>query len=641
MFASLDVTLRRFPALESYEHTTRAISRFLGVPPNLLLSEACEHGSIATLEWIWAASCTTVEGRTPGWSLTNYLRSDPHYYRWQFAKSLYAAAERGDLEIVEWLFAQFSGCEAPVEVVTIAVRRGNLRVLRFLWAHRSREQKEAPQAERLPRGDAGGASNCTVHFGVKRDDDAVEYWGEMVIAKAVENGQLARCLDEGLNIVWYDRLTAIKEALRLDDWELAERLVPLGASIWHYATDCAQPEVISRLLNEGYLQWDEERAATAFKNLAERGSCDLMQQIFQLHSPLREDHSRWEYAWREGLIAACSGGNLSVLKWLMERPFGREVWDEMKENILETGFPMGLLHDAAKKGHIEVMEYLYEKNMAILNPFAKHKIIRETPLDSVKWLVDHDVIGDGNQMTFRWAINYAAQYGRLDILQLFQTLDAPGGYEAAGLKRLRTGSEASLWRDDRDTPYWAADGGHVAVLEWLQANYPAKCGADAMDTAAHGGHLDAVKWLHANRTEGCTSNALYRAAQNGHFEVVKWLYVNRPESRTLEAIVKAIRCEHFRIAYWLHLKLPNYKLGQHSVDVDKRLVSCWFSGKPLEALLFLRAIYPSIFTESFVKQTRDGCTGERRAGSFTATLVLRWLDDNYPTTAATEEGSFY
>jgi len=131
MFASLDVTLRRFPALESYEHTTRAISRFLGVPPNLLLSEACEHGSIATLEWIWAASCTTVEGRTPGWSLTNYLRSDPHYYRWQFAKSLYAAAERGDLEIVEWLFAHFSGCEAPVGVVMLLRGEGTSECCAF------------------------------------------------------------------------------------------------------------------------------------------------------------------------------------------------------------------------------------------------------------------------------------------------------------------------------------------------------------------------------------------------------------------------------------------------------------------------------------------------------------------------------
>jgi hypothetical protein len=158
-----------------------------------------------------------------------------------------------------------------------------------------------------------------------------------------------------------------------------------------------------------------------------------------------------------------------------------------------------------------------------------------------------------------------------------------------------------------------------------------------MDAAASGGHLDAVKWLHANRTEGCTSDALYRAAQYGHFEVVKWLYANRSESRTCEAMVKAFRCGHFRIAYWLHSQFPDYKLRQNSVDAHKRLLCCWFSNKPLEALVFLRAVYPSIFTERFVKQTREDCTSERAVDLFTTTLVQRWLDDNYPSATATEE----
>jgi hypothetical protein len=168
-------------------------------------------------------------------------------------------------------------------------------------------------------------------------------------------------------------------------------------------------------------------------------------------------------------------------------------------------------------------------------------------VNSVKWLVDHSTIGD--QKAFSWAIAVAAEFGHLDILELFQTLDKPGGYEAVGLKRRRTGQTFSLWGGDRDTFYWAASSGRVAVLEWLQTNYPAKCGADAMDAAAYGEHLDAVKWLHANRTEGCTTDALYRAADKRHFKVVKWLYANRPESRTCAAIITAFRSEHFRIGY--------------------------------------------------------------------------------------------
>jgi hypothetical protein len=44
-----------------------------------LLSEA---STLALLDSIWDASCTRAEDRRPGWSLTNYRRFDPLYYRW-------------------------------------------------------------------------------------------------------------------------------------------------------------------------------------------------------------------------------------------------------------------------------------------------------------------------------------------------------------------------------------------------------------------------------------------------------------------------------------------------------------------------------------------------------------------------------
>ncbi|KAG6946532.1 hypothetical protein JG687_00016639, partial [Phytophthora cactorum] len=84
MLTCMNFVLRRYPALGSFEHSTRTISQFLGPPPSLSLSEVCSFGTIAMLDWIWNASCTQMEDRTQGWSLTNYLRSDPHYYRWVF-----------------------------------------------------------------------------------------------------------------------------------------------------------------------------------------------------------------------------------------------------------------------------------------------------------------------------------------------------------------------------------------------------------------------------------------------------------------------------------------------------------------------------------------------------------------------------
>jgi hypothetical protein len=503
-------------------------------------------------------------------------------------------------------------------VVEIAERKGNLRVLRFLWDHRSCERNDA--AERRPAGD------CTVQF---YDYDG-EHWRDAVIEKAVKNGQLAQCLDDGMQIGHFDRVAAIEEALRLSDFALAERLVPPGRSIVHYAATCPQAEVIQRLLNEGFLHWDEERAAVAFRSLAERGSCELMQQILQLHSPLLEDQFRWRRTWWDALKTACAGGNTRVLKWLLEHPMSGELCNRWKEKIPNSKVATTLFNDAATKGHIEVMEYLYEKKMAALGSCTIRDVVQQGPLKSVKWLADYGMIDDKH--TFDWAINDAALSGRLDVLQLFHSLDKPGGYEAAGLKRRRTGPSFSPRGGHRDTFHWAARGGHVAVLEWLQANYPAQCGPDAMDVAAFSGHLDAVKWLHANRTMGCTCNALHQAAANGQFEVVKWLYLNRPESRTYGAVLAAFRNGHVRIAYWLYAKYPDLAVSKY----EKLLQSYCLSGKAMETLLFLRVIWPNIFSESAVQRTREECASDHFY-LFTPALVRLWLDDNYRSTAAAED----
>ncbi|EGZ05505.1 hypothetical protein PHYSODRAFT_342321 [Phytophthora sojae] len=110
MLAIVNLVLRYHHANAALEQSTRVITDFLGPSPFLSLSDACKFGSITLLEWIWEASCTREADRTPGWSLANFLRSDQHYLKWQFAKALEAAATRGDLRMVEWIFAHFPGC---------------------------------------------------------------------------------------------------------------------------------------------------------------------------------------------------------------------------------------------------------------------------------------------------------------------------------------------------------------------------------------------------------------------------------------------------------------------------------------------------------------------------------------------------
>ncbi|KAG3110391.1 hypothetical protein PI124_g15789 [Phytophthora idaei] len=70
--------------------------------------------------------------QTPGWSPTHFLRSDPHYHRWEFIRALTDAAGEGSSEEVKWLLAHFPACEAPWTVLDAAAMNGHLEVLQLL-----------------------------------------------------------------------------------------------------------------------------------------------------------------------------------------------------------------------------------------------------------------------------------------------------------------------------------------------------------------------------------------------------------------------------------------------------------------------------------------------------------------------------
>lgn len=236
-------------------------------------------------------------------------------------------------------------------------------------------------------------------------------------------------------------------------------------------------------------------------DLAAKGRLDLMQQLFQRFSPLKEDHKCWKKTWPNIMQAACTHGHLLVLQWLMNHPLGRDELFSSRNRSYKCG---ELIRGATTNSHVGVLQYLLEQGVfkdAIMDGYMIDRICKGH-IDAIRWLADHDLIG--GQQHFSCAVASAAQNGRLDILQLFQALDSDEEDGSFGTKQKRT-----IWGGKRDTFYWAAQGGHVAVLDWLQTNYPAPCEADAMNTAASGGHLDAVKWLHFNRTEGCTIDATY------------------------------------------------------------------------------------------------------------------------------------
>ena len=74
------------------------------------------------------------------------------------------------------------------------------------------------------------------------------------------------------------------------------------------------------------------------------------------------------------------------------------------------------------------------------------------------------------------------------------------------------------------TTTWAAENGHLQLLQWLLSHTSEQCMSFAMDLVALNGHLPILNWLYTNKAGECTGLAADWAACRGHDGVLKWLY---------------------------------------------------------------------------------------------------------------------
>lgn len=120
------------------------------------------------------------------------------------------------------------------------------------------------------------------------------------------------------------------------------------------------------------------------------------------------------------------------------------------------------------------------------------------------------------------------------------------------------------------------------------------------------------------------------AANNGHFEVVKWLYVNHPESRTPDAIAKALLSGHVRFALWLSKKFPAIALSYKDVSRSEVFrVDAGYADNLFEVLLFLRVVYPGVFTPGFLQELRKKFSGSCHVDTHNSSFALAWLDEYF------------
>ncbi|EGZ05524.1 hypothetical protein PHYSODRAFT_533743, partial [Phytophthora sojae] len=285
MLTAVELVLRQHPSFRSQTSVGSKVSTFVGPSPTLSLHQACAMGSLKLLDLLWEASCTSMDTRSVGWSLSNFLRSEPHYYHWEFIVSLLVAANRGNLEVVQWLFDHFSGCEAPADAFEEAAVNDHLPVVKFLLAN---------------------SDNC-------RDENVV-HWSDYVVTEAATKGhlELVRWLYDNVAHKISQDCTdrVIEQALRFGSIELAEEMTPPGQNILEYATEHAAPQVVEMMLDGGFLETNGRLAAETTSRIADKGHFALLERLLTLCSSPTEYMDRWCFAFGNALSKACELGEL-------------------------------------------------------------------------------------------------------------------------------------------------------------------------------------------------------------------------------------------------------------------------------------------------------------------------------------------
>ncbi|RLN98927.1 hypothetical protein BBJ28_00014959 [Nothophytophthora sp. Chile5] len=611
--ASVAFVLRHQESAGALQDVTATISSFLtGSFPNLPLARACCFGSLPLLDHIWASSCVSSADRTPGWSLTNFLRSDPHYYQWAFAQSMNAAAKEGDLRVVQWLFAHFSGCVADLDTVRIAAGEGHLEILQFLLAQ-------------------GTAAFCRALYYDLEDPGVAPIPGLLLVRWGNRDMETAAKSGHGEIVRWLFEHTAeangsrhlrsiVAGALSHGDLPLAEWLLAHGCPDEpRDGVSTGRPDVLEWLMARNRLQGDDT-AATAVEYLARGGHLDFMQRLI----PVDTSIPRWRNTWRRAVRNVCEHGHLFVVRWLMQNPMGQEPFTPHSEYCLErewfVQFAADAVHLAVSHGHLELAQYLHSEELAGFSERSMSVAAENGDLRMVQWL--HSEFGNapgvelfrkpsrirrGNNKSHRGAIDKAARNGHLEVVKFLHSLS------------VSTPSAISTLNKRPGTEEGAEPDGH---RPWATHR--------AMDSAASNGHLEMVQWLHANRSEGCTTDAMHDAAANGHLEVVQWLYANQPEGCTKREVFSEAATSHWDHLMWLRKKRSPFGANEHIVFRDHRGVAQWLlprvRAEDLYRSCMISAIWSNFETMLFVHAQIPEVVECEKVNAFCRGPIWEWIE---------------
>ncbi|KAL2912350.1 hypothetical protein HK105_208124, partial [Polyrhizophydium stewartii] len=300
---------------------------------------------------------------------------------------------------------------------------------------------------------------------------------------------------------WRRLLTAVGAAGCGDVPTLERALAHLGSSAVSPALVAAgchgQMAVLDRLCSE-------QRAQRAFQGAVRGNRLDVVQILCERHLRISMDKATLEHIVAHNLDA--------ILRWLIEaRPAMRlQMLPLCELCILHDNLPMlefaisrgfGIVDEGltsfAADGNLGMIQFVHERLPSVRWPAAAlDEAAKHGHLAVVEYL---DQVCQAPAST--WAMDWAAEHGHLAIVRYLHEHRAEG---------------CTVRAMD-----WAAENGHLATLEFLHLNRTEGCTTEAFDQAALHNQPHVLRFLSAHRTEGFSAEALAAAVATGHHGLVQ------------------------------------------------------------------------------------------------------------------------
>ncbi len=247
--------------------------------------------------------------------------------------------------------------------------------------------------------------------------------------------------------------------------------------------------------------WDiPENAYIILKNVDKADLLNLRLMNTKISALATDDHLWMKYSCGEygNKYMNLKPTNLSIFKYYNQMKYIKQMcsWEDAH-----------LMYD-----NLGLLKYYLDLNKGVIEPYSTIKAWKRGHYTICKWLVEKRIYPIGKHGIFN-GIAAAARNGHLKLLKYAHKLP----YKHNNLKKF-------LNVDSADS---AASCGHLDILDWFFSIgvTPSKT---AFKYAADGGHIHILEWLHKRIIHGRSgSGATAQAVINGDTKTLDWLKAHK------------------------------------------------------------------------------------------------------------------